>query len=374
MSDGDRRTIEEEVLDLAEERGGQFHRDDLTVRLLERSDISEGTAREFVSEFPFDDRGFAYGKPDAFDIESFGGDVGSLEMTPGMPMDEWFHSLRKLEPTSHPLVPSVETYYERSMELADVDDVQVLCRTLADPDFSPLLQGEAGTGKDTLVLHVCSQTNRPVVRVNFGSDVRYEDLVGMHVLTDDGEMRWRDGQLTKAVRYGWVFIADEINAAPPEATMPLHQVTEERDKAGLVIRETNEIVDPHPQFRFVATMNPPRGGYGGTKQLNDAFRSRFYTIELDYLDAEHEADLLEDVVEADVSRESLEQLTELASRLRSQYKRSGIETPITTRELLKVCKLTGMMSLEEATQTVLVGHAKENDQELIEEIVRDFRL
>jgi cobaltochelatase CobS len=219
---------------------------------------------------------------------------------------------------------------------------------------------------------VCSETNRPVTRVNFGSEVRYPDLIGMYTLNEHGKMTWQDGYLTAAVRYGWVFVADELNAAPPDATMPLHQVTEERQKASLVLRDKSELIDPHPQFRFIGTMNPVGGSYGGTNELNDAFRSRFYTIEIKYLDPDREAALIKQQLDESMSIDEtdVDQLCGLAANLRERHSAGDLRTPVTTRELQKIAKLTRTMDdVGEATETILLGHVTESDERLVADTI-----
>jgi gas vesicle protein GvpN len=371
----------ETLIELIEENHGKFHRDHAIQRLAERTNLTVDQASEVVArtidEANFDDRGFTkHTQTDKLDIDvdPAEGDISGLAMTPGRPTSESFHGLPVLERPEggHPLIPSEDEYFERGLPHADSTDVESLCAALSDPDFSPLLVGDAGTGKDTLVRHVCSRTNRPVVRVNFGSDIRYEDLVGMYTLNEDSEMVWRDGYLTSAVKYGWVFIADELNAAPPESTMPLHQVTEERGKASLVLRSKSEVIEPHPQFRFVATMNPAQGNYQGTNKLNDAFKSRFYTIEIDYLDRDREAKLIDAKINGEetvLSDSEIDSLCTLAQTLRRRRDRSDIMTPVTTRELIKIGKFSKLMSLEGATKTVLLGHVEAGDEPLVEDII-----
>lgn len=376
------------LADLLEENNGQFHRDQAIERFAAETDLNLNQAAalirqtigdEGVVENKFDDRGFAkLTREDVLNLEvsPVEGDVSGITMTPGPPTDETYEGLPVLErpEDGHPLIPSEDEYFERDLPYAphaDTNDVEALCTAMSDPDFSPLLIGDAGTGKDTLVRHVCSKTNRPVVRVNFGSDIRYEDLVGMYTLNKDKEMVWRDGYLTSAVKYGWVFIADELNAAPPESTMPLHQVTEERGKASLVLRTKSEVIEPHHQFRFIGTMNPE---YHGTNQLNNAFKSRFYPIVIDYLDKEREAELIDAKInqqETVVPPSQIETLCDLAQELRQRHDRSDMMTPITTREIIKICKFTRIMSVEEATRTVLLGHVGSGDEPLVEDIIEN---
>lgn len=374
------------LVTLLEENDGRFHRDQAIEKFAQETELSVSQAAKLIEQTigedgkfensKFDGRGFARITKDdvlGLDVSPSEEDISGLTMTPGAPTDESYYGLPILKRPDggHPLIPSEEEYFERKLPRSNSTDVETLCTAMEDADFSPLLLGDAGTGKDTLVRHVCSRTNRPVVRVNFGSNIRYEDLVGMYTLNKNKEMVWRDGYLTSAVKYGWVFIADELNAAPPESTMALHQVTEERGKSSLVLRTKSEVIEPHPQFRFVATMNPE---YQGTSQLNDAFKSRFYTIEIDYLDSNREAELIDAKInreETVVEKSDIDALCGLAEELRRRYERSDIMTPITTRELIKICKLSDIMSLDEATRTVLLGHVKTGDEPLVKDIIKD---
>lgn len=303
----------------------------------------------------------------------------------------------------HQMVPDVRSYLKRPMGGSDVSvnidksksAIEVVAKSMDSDDYGTLMIGEPGTGKGHMVRKICSETNHPMVRVNFGSRITKEKLVGGYVPrangdgldaqiekaeqmasdTDDlsvGEALetlnvrekfvWKDGLLTKAVRHGWVFLADELNAAPPETLMPLHGLLEDASNRSLELTEKGEVVDVHDSFKFVGTMNPPH--HPGTKRLNDALMGRLIPIEIPYLEPDAEANLLQ--MRTNVSEPEAKGLVEMAQDLRSSYP-NDIQTPCTPRELLKIAEMAEMMSLKSASRMVLKSMADtENEKDAIQ--------
>ncbi|MBS3760852.1 AAA family ATPase [Halodesulfurarchaeum sp.] len=270
-------------------------------------------------------------------------------------------------------VPAVRTEYHPSSMTGSRDSEEVIARALGELDKPMLLEGEAGTGKNTAVLTLAGRTNRPVTRMNFGADTTIFDLIGEKDLVG-GDTVYVLGELAKAALFGWIFVADEINMAEGDITSHLHAICEEVGRRRLTLRGTGRTLtdlppevawDPethlgryiHPAFRFVGTANPL--SYAGTSEMNDAFRSRFVVLPVEYLPPEEEADLL--VEETGVSPETARRLTNVAEQLREAHRRDELETPISHRELLKVIEMAGpnqeFMPIAEAAQLVLVGHA-----------------
>ena len=331
--------------------------------------------------------------------------VADLDRPAGVPTGEEFHGLSVLDDPGHPLVPDLAHEYIQREVRDGRTDVELAARFLADEDYALLLTGETGVGKDRLVRGLCARTNRPLVRVNFGSGTTYADLVGEYAPAEGAErdrvqrarevaetqdvtlgeaaeligaeraFEFSPGILYQAVRRGWTFVADELNAAGPAATMPLHGLTE-RD-GQLVVQPTAEVLDPHPAFRFVATMNPPR--YAGTSPLNDAFRSRFWELELDYLAPDPERQLLYATtgLRRGVDRDErvAERLTELAASLRASYRERDLATPTSHRAVIKVGRLVSEfdMAPAAAAKQVLETRAAAEDRNAVARAIESTR-
>jgi len=182
-----------------------------------------------------------------------------------------------------------------------------------------LISGDTGTGKTACVNHFAYENGIPYARLSLNGGTTVEDLIGHWVPTTDKSYRWQDGILTTFVRNGGVVVADEVNACPPEILFSLHSLTDKAKTLTLTSKD-GEVLRAHPNFFFVATMNPE---YEGTRPLNAAFKDRF-KIKLDFpYDAKIEADLIKD-----------DNLLSLASKLRLMRNKGELVTPISTRTLL----------------------------------------
>jgi nitric oxide reductase NorQ protein len=318
-------------------------------------------------------------------------------------------NIPKLEDVDHPQVPEVEDDYI-AREIHGRTDLEVLSYAINDPDYFAMLEAEAATGKNFSIETICSKSNWPRVRVNFSISSSYESLVGRFAPVDNSDMesetyeraqviesvgnrlsktqsqtqnahemaenaipdastfQWVDGLLTRAVKNGWMFVADEINAADPDALMPLNGLTEDRDSRYLTIEEKSEVIEPHERFRFVATRNPV--SYAGTTDMNSALESRAYIIEYDY----HEKEALVEIINnrtdivGNESKSALNSLVDLAQAIRQQEQQgTQYVTKISTRDLIKIGRLTDIMPIRNAAKTVMLGVADPTDKTAIRE-------
>ncbi|MFC4248725.1 AAA family ATPase [Natribaculum luteum] len=301
------------------------------------------------------------------------GDSARNVMTVGDATGETLGALPVLEDVGHDQVPEVleDAYHERET-MAGKTDVEIVTRALAE-GMNVLLKGPPGVGKSFLAKYVCSRTNRPLYRITLSETTYREDLLGhlQLVSAPSGESvtSWVDGPLTRAARVGGVLLLDEINAADANTAAALNAVMEQRSSRSLTVAQTGETIEPHHEFRVIATANP---GYQGTYELNDAFEGRFKHVSLDYLEPAVEVTLVLERGGLDRSYEdAVRCLVEFANRLRTAYEDGELSTPITTRELVRVAAFMrdDFMRLEEATRNELLPRVDSHDEALVDTLI-----
>ena len=141
--------------------------------------------------------------------------------------------------------------------------------------YSMAFIGESGTGKSTAARVIPARCGIPYLSVNFSVNIEEADLFGSMVPNakkskpEDPEFVWTDGVITKAVRYGYCVILEEINFARPGVLGKLNSLLDENRQIDL---STGEIVRAHPNFRIIATCNI---AYEGTNRFNKALINRF---------------------------------------------------------------------------------------------------
>ncbi len=277
--------------------------------------------------------------------------------------------LEVLEDVGHDLVPDLDYEYLKRRLVGNYTDTEIVTEAMSDHDFATLLEGETGVGKGVLIKYICMKTNRPLIPVNFDEGITFDQLVGHYGPKDDGGFEWKKGFLQHAVEKGYVFLADELNAAPGDITMALHGLTEDKSNRRLDLREKGEILRPHDQFIFVGTMNPAHAGYAGAKNLNDAFQTRFYTIQIDYMNPKAEVQHILEKSGNHISDTEARRLVDLAGNLRGMYPKE-ISTPISTRDLIKVAKMRRKLDLVDATRLIFGGISAPTDKDAINKAIK----
>jgi nitric oxide reductase NorQ protein len=210
-----------------------------------------------------------------------------------------------------------------------------------------LIKGPTGCGKTRFVTHMAARLGRPLYTVSCHDDLAAADLVGRHLIGDQGTY-WVDGPLTRAVREGAICYLDEVVEARKDVTVVLHPLTD--DRRILPLERTGETLRAPPGFMLVVSYNP---GYQNLlKGLKPSTRQRFVALRFDFPDPALELRVLEK--ESGVDAATAERLVRLANGIRA-LEDHDLEEAASTRLLVYAATLIrGGFEPREACRAALV--------------------
>lgn len=208
------------------------------------------------------------------------------------------------------------------------------------------LTGPTGCGKTSGIKQIAARLNYPVFEVTGHGRLELADLLG-HLTVRQGTMEFEYGPLALAMRYGGLFLLDEIDLISPDVTAGLNGIL---DGSPLCLSENGgEIIEPHPMFRFAATANTAGAGdesglYSGTQRQNLALMDRFTLCEVGYPSKDTEVALLTRKF-PDLPQSLCTTMVEYAGEIRRLFiGGSGvtqqIEVTFSTRSLIRWADLT----------------------------------
>eukprot|EP00347_Sterkiella_histriomuscorum_P024492 403330924 len=244
-----------------------------------------------------------------------------------------------------------------------------LASVVAVTDYAVILQGPTSAGKTSTVQYLANITNNKIIRINNHMHTDIQEYLGSYVPDKEGggKLVFQEGVLVEAVRNGYWVILDELNLAPSEVLEALNRLLD--DNRELFIVETQKVVKAHPNFRIFATQNPTEG-YGGRKELSEAFKNRFILINVNEVPKDELQLILIHKCSMPQTRAKL--MVEVMENLqiyRSQGNIfSGKESTITVRDLLKwanrLRQLQSVSTLDLALEGYLVlGERSRNSQD-----------
>lgn len=194
-----------------------------------------------------------------------------------------------------------------------------------------LIKGPTGCGKTRFIEAMGERLKRNVYTVVCHDDLSAADLVGRHLIDENGTY-WQDGPLTKAVRDGGICYLDEIIEARKDTTVILHSLADYRRV--LPIDRTGETIEAHPDFMLVVSYNP---GYQNVlKGMKPSTKQRFISMHFDYPKPEVEKEIV--ITESGIDEISADKLTKIAQEIR-QLTDSDIQEAVSTRLLIYAAKL-----------------------------------
>jgi cobaltochelatase CobS len=240
-----------------------------------------------------------------------------------------------------------------------------------------LVVGPRGSGKSSLIKHLCALTGRPFIRINMTEDAESSNMLGMLAI-EGGATVWKDGAITEAVRFGAVCLVDEWDVTPPGIMFALQNLLEDggylylKEKPGTSVDRT---LHPHANFRLVMAGNTlgqgdETGDYAGTAVQNSATLDRFgTTVHIGYLSAEHEIAILTGKVKG-LSPDACAKMVKVAQLVRDANQNGDMTLTMSPRTLLSWGKKAAMCgSLSEALEFAFINKLRSQDQRMVKEFV-----
>lgn len=223
-----------------------------------------------------------------------------------------------------------------------------LTTILSSKQFYPVfITGLSGNGKTTMVEQVCAALKRECIRVNISIETDEDDLIGGNTLVD-GNVVYREGPVTIAMKRGSVLILDECDRGSNKL-MCLQAILEGKPYFN---KKTGEVIHPAPGFNIVATANTKGQGMGDGKYmsaqiLDDAFLERFaVTIEQEYPSSKVEKKIIMKKMARveKVDEDFADKLVQWSDIIRKTFKDGAIDDLISTRRLEHIVNAFAMFN------------------------------
>ena len=158
--------------------------------------------------------------------------------------------------------------YEQSKNALDQNCIQVIKAFSTKNIWTTGYYGPSGTGKTTTIQIIAGALNLPIIKVTGSRNIDEPYLFGKYILKN-GSTEFLYGPLSLALKYGALFLFDEINMIEADVLSSLNDILEK--KGATKVLENGEIITAHRNFCFGETMN---FGYAGTNDLNISHKSR----------------------------------------------------------------------------------------------------
>lgn len=214
------------------------------------------------------------------------------------------------------------------------ENLKQLAKIIANTQLPILLEGQTSSGKTSMIEYLACKTENHCIRINNHLNTDVQEYIGSYVPDSNGKLYYQEGALIEAVRNGYWIILDELNLAPSEVLEALNRLLD--DNREIFISETQTMVKAHPMFRVFATQNPTEG-YGGRKELSEAFRNRFIIINVPDIPLKELSTIVEKrcSIPPSYAIRMVNIMEELQLNRRETDIMSGKQSFITVRDLIK---------------------------------------
>lgn len=215
-----------------------------------------------------------------------------------------------------------------------------------------LITGPSGSGKTQVVKILCQRAGIPCTIIPLGNITEpSEQLVGKMDLATATETRFDWAEFALAIQRPGVVLLDEINRMPRNGSNLLLSVLDDTRALPAFGAKGSDtrMIPVHPDCMFVATANIGEE-FTGTDELDEALRTRFMPLEMDYLDQKSEIEIL--CTRTGITREDATNICMVANEIReAKRQNTTLSHDISTRETLRCAKyVKGGWSVRDAIE------------------------
>jgi cobaltochelatase CobS len=261
----------------------------------------------------------------------------------------------------------IQSLVPENQNVVNMTDILEAMEHAVKDNMPVLLVGETGTAKTTLVKQLAYEHNQPLLRLNLNGNTTTDEFTGKMTLSPEGT-KYIYGLFTRAVKYGYWILLDEVNASRPEILFVIQAVLERHDNGTLtamtLAENEGEVIQPHANFRVFATMNPS-DGYVGVNELNRATKGRFpVTIQVDYPDTSTEVKIVKSKLPKTprVSEAEINDAVLLAQDIRNGQLQGEYEYGLSTRDLIQWFQVNeNYGNLVESAKYTILGKLNKED-------------
>ena len=166
---------------------------------------------------------------------------------------------------------------------------QSLCNFMAIIHAASLINlplcilGDPGVGKTAMIRSFSriralkynkSSIYKPCFQLHtFHNGTKPNDFFGITTFKENGQIIFTNGTLTSAMKYGYIFIADEMNVSPVQTMKSLSPALEPAFGENIYIPGIEQNIIIHKSFNFIACQNFL--GTIGRNAIPDSIKSRF---------------------------------------------------------------------------------------------------
>ena len=196
-----------------------------------------------------------------------------------------------------------------------------------------MLIGPTGTGKTEIIMKICDELGLDCHIYDMGSmQDPLTDLLGSHRL-ENGSSIFDYAKFVEDIQKPGVILLDELSRAPLMTNNILFPCLDVRRQLPIEIADSkhDRVIKVHPECTFIATANIG-SEYSGTNEIDAALLNRFLPLQLNYLPANIEQEILH--IRTKIDPQTAAEVVARFNTIRAAYNENRISKTVSTRELM----------------------------------------